>query len=176
MHRSLGMYQTLSPVLSMPCTILTNSPLCVGTSIISMLQMTKMRSRCTLVTCSMFHGSWVAEKARILFQGLWDLLDWNPPKATNIMCSVAQSCLTLCDPKNCSLPGSSVYGIFQARILEWVATTKHRLCPLRSFLPGSRVTVVSVKQSKIFNYNISLLFKFSFIKGNRIKGYDTSTI
>ena len=35
----------------------------------------------------------------------------------------AQSCLTLCDPMNCSLPGSSVHGIFQARILEWVAIT-----------------------------------------------------
>ena len=33
----------------------------------------------------------------------------------------AQSCLTLCDPKDCSLPGSSVHGILQARILEWVA-------------------------------------------------------
>ena len=36
-------------------------------------------------------------------------------------CSVTQSCLTLCDPMDCSLPGSSVHGIFQARILEWVA-------------------------------------------------------
>ena len=32
-----------------------------------------------------------------------------------------QSCLTLCSPKNCSPPGSSVQGILQARILEWVA-------------------------------------------------------
>ena len=32
-----------------------------------------------------------------------------------------QSCLILCDPMNCSLPGSSVHGILQARILEWVA-------------------------------------------------------
>ena len=31
-----------------------------------------------------------------------------------------QSCPTLCDPKDCSLPGSSVHGIFQARILLWV--------------------------------------------------------
>ena len=30
-------------------------------------------------------------------------------------------CLILCDPMNCSLPGSSVHGILQARILEWVA-------------------------------------------------------
>ena len=34
---------------------------------------------------------------------------------------VAQSCLTLCDPIDSSLPGSSVHGIFQARVLEWVA-------------------------------------------------------
>ena len=34
---------------------------------------------------------------------------------------VAQSCLTLCDPMDCSPPGSSVHGIFQARALEWGA-------------------------------------------------------
>ena len=34
---------------------------------------------------------------------------------------VAQSCPTLRDPVDCSLPGSSVHGIFQARVLEWVA-------------------------------------------------------
>ena len=34
---------------------------------------------------------------------------------------VAQSCPTLCDPRDCSPPGSSVHGILQARILEWVA-------------------------------------------------------
>ena len=32
---------------------------------------------------------------------------------------VAQSCLTLCDPMDCSLPGSSIHEIFQARVLEW---------------------------------------------------------
>ena len=34
---------------------------------------------------------------------------------------VAQSCPTLCDPTDCSLPGSSVHGIFQAIVLEWIA-------------------------------------------------------
>ena len=38
-----------------------------------------------------------------------------------VMC--AQSCPTLCDPMDCSLPGSSVHRIFQARILEWVANS-----------------------------------------------------
>ena len=35
---------------------------------------------------------------------------------------VAQSCLILSDPMDCSLPGSSIHGIFQARVLEWGAT------------------------------------------------------
>ena len=39
---------------------------------------------------------------------------------------VAHLCLTLCDPVDCSLPGSSVHGIFQARILEWVAISSPR--------------------------------------------------
>ena len=34
---------------------------------------------------------------------------------------VTQSCQTLSDPMDCSLPGSSVHGIFQARVLEWGA-------------------------------------------------------
>ena len=34
---------------------------------------------------------------------------------------VTQSCPTLCDPMDCSLPGSSAHGIFQARVLEWGA-------------------------------------------------------
>ena len=34
---------------------------------------------------------------------------------------VSQSCLTLSDPMDCNLPGSSVHGIFQARVLEWGA-------------------------------------------------------
>ena len=33
----------------------------------------------------------------------------------------AQLCPTLCDPMDCSLPGSPVHGIFQARVLEWGA-------------------------------------------------------
>jgi len=40
--------------------------------------------------------------------------------ATSIV-GVTQSCPTLCDPMGCSSPGSSVHGILQARILEWVA-------------------------------------------------------
>ena len=61
----------------------------------------------------------------------WD----SPDKNTGVGChfllqcmkvksqsEVAQLCLTLSDPMDCSLPGSSVHGIFQARVLEWGAT------------------------------------------------------
>ena len=42
---------------------------------------------------------------------------------------VAQSCPALSDPMDCSLPGSSVHGIFQARVLEWgaIAFSKYRI-------------------------------------------------
>ena len=50
------------------------------------------------------------------------------------MCSVAQSCSTLCDPMDCSPPGSSVHGIFQPRILEWVAiSSSWRPCEPREW-------------------------------------------
>ena len=39
---------------------------------------------------------------------------------------VAQSCPTLCNPMDCSLPGSSIHGILQARVLEWVAISFSR--------------------------------------------------
>ena len=39
---------------------------------------------------------------------------------------VAQSCPNLCDPMDCSLPGSSIHGIFQARVLEWAAISFSR--------------------------------------------------
>ena len=60
---------------------------------------------------------------------------WDPPgKNTGVGCNfllqcmkvkgeseVSQSCLTLCNPMDCSLPGSSIHGIFQARVPEWIA-------------------------------------------------------
>ena len=44
----------------------------------------------------------------------------------NCVCSVPKSCLTLCNPMGYSLSGSSVHGISQARILEWVAISFSR--------------------------------------------------
>ena len=53
---------------------------------------------------------------RLLFS--WLLCSW----VAGCVCAKSlQSYLTLCNPMNCSLPGSSVHGILQAKILEWVA-------------------------------------------------------
>ena len=54
-----------------------------------------------------------------------------------------QLCLTLCDPMECSLPGSSVHGIFQARILEWVAVClSRRSSRPRDWTHGSYVSCI----------------------------------
>ena len=47
-------------------------------------------------------------------------------KAGSEVSEVAQLCPTLCDPINCSIPGSSIHGIFQARVLEWGAISSFK--------------------------------------------------
>ena len=76
-------------------------------------------------------GAGLAPGARLLCP--WD----SPGKNTGVGChflrqcmkvkhesEVAQSCLTLHDPMDCSLPGSSTHGVFQARVLEWLPREK----------------------------------------------------
>ena len=58
-------------------------------------------------------------------------LHYSPETITTLLVGydeseVAQSCTTLCDPLDCNLSGSSVHGIFQARVLEWVAISFSR--------------------------------------------------
>ena len=59
----------------------------------------------------------------------WDegcLLNLSTVTLKKVKVLVTQPCPTLCDPMNCSPPGSSVHGIFQATILEWVAISFSR--------------------------------------------------
>ena len=61
-----------------------------------------------------------------------------PSSLDSIYVLVTQSCLTLCDPMHCSLPGFSVHGILQAGILEWVAISYSRgIFPTQGFQPRS---------------------------------------
>ena len=65
---------------------------------------------------------------RILYQ----LSHKGSPSAPESESEVTQSCLTLCDLVDCSLPGSSVHEIFQARVLEWVAILEWVAYPFSS--------------------------------------------
>ena len=66
---------------------------------------------------------------------------------------VTQSCLTLCDPVDCSPLGSSVHGILQARILEWVAisfsrgSSQPRDRTRVSCIPGRRFTLCAAREA-----------------------------
>ena len=75
------------------------------------------------------------------------------------MCSVTQSCPPDCDPTDCSPPGYSVHGIFQARILEWVA-----IFPSPEDLPDPGIKPVSPALAGIFfttDHQGSPLFLFT---------------
>ena len=67
---------------------------------------------------------------------------------------VAQSCPTLCNPVNCSLPGSSVHRIFQARVLEWVVLSFSRGSSQprdQTWVPhiaGRRFTIWATREAK----------------------------
>ena len=78
---------------------------------------------------------------------------------------VAQSCLTLCNPMDCSLPGSSVHGIFLARVLEWgaIAFSKSGLGPWFTFMVGDAVWVVCHIASHYEANHAPILVKLSLI-------------
>ena len=75
---------------------------------------------------------------------------------------VAQSCPTLCDPMDCSLLGPSVHGIFQARVLEWVAIA------FSGVLHRCLLLLKKKKNGKLYFFKIDVplilftLFSFSF--------------
>ena len=78
------------------------------------------------------------------FKILHNRVQAQTPVPTGLMCpvlgSVAQSCLMLRRPLDCSLPGSSIHGICQARMLEWVAMS----CSRQSSWPRDRTCISCV--------------------------------
>ena len=74
---------------------------------------------------------------------------WLPAQCISIdVFSVAQLCPTLCDRMDCSQPDSSVHGISQARMLEWVAISFSR----GSSQPGDRTHVSCISYTGIHTY------------------------
>ena len=100
------------------------------------------------------------------------LCPWDPPgKNIGVGChfllqcmkvkserEVAQLCPTLRDPMDCSLPGSSVHGIFQARVLEWIAisfsrgSSRPRDWTQVSCIIGRRFTLWATREAPSFIY------------------------
>ena len=75
-------------------------------------------------------------------------------------CDVAQSCLTLCDPMDCSLPSSSVHGLFQAILLKWIAISFSKGCSQprdRTWVSRIRDRRFTIRATKMVCY--SHLFK-----------------
>ena len=76
------------------------------------------------------------------------------------MNEVAQLCLTLCDPVDCSPQRSSVHGIFQARVLEWVAISFSR----GSSQPRDRTQVSHTVSKTLYHLSHQLLSHFSRVR------------
>ena len=102
----------------------------------------------------------------------WD----SPGKNTGVGCHVllqcmkvksesefAKSCLTSSNPMDCSLPGSSIHGIFQARVLEWgaIAFSKY-LCILRLYLTQKSGHVEFFVVVVCLHNNFKVNFKIHF--------------
>jgi len=89
----------------------------------------------------------------------------------NCACCAVFSCVRLCDPMDCSLPGSSVYGIFRTRVLVWVAISYSRGSSwLRD---GTHISCVSCLAGRFFptvhpetllsHATLSFFYRISFI-------------
>ena len=89
---------------------------------------------------------------------------------------VTQSCPTLRDPMDCSLPGSFVHGIFQARVLEWGAIAFSNLChrPVQIKVNNNFYLATSVSKllnlSKVLTYWIIALFLKHLVHSASRKG------
>ena len=84
-------------------------------------------------------------------------------KISLIVCSVTQSCPILWDPMDGSLLGSSVHGIFQARILEWVATAYSKGSSwLRDQICVSEVIINCISQINTIWKNVNIIFTLFF--------------
>ena len=79
---------------------------------------------------------------------------------------IAQSCPTFSDPTDCSLPGSSVHGIFQARVLEWGASAfsdvHHRWEDLLATITGNDVHGISSLSWQCLETIVNTMFLFLY--------------
>ena len=147
-------------VVTQLCPILCDPVYCSppGTSVHGILQARILE----WVAISFFRGSswpkdrtWVSRTTGRCFT-LWATREAQESEVT-------QSCLTLCDPMDCSLAGFSVHGTFQARILEWVAisfsrgSSRPRDRTWVSRILGSRFTLWATREANFSSYLIEFI-------------------
>ena len=106
--------------------------------------------KCIIDCYCIYHSPvyWKLKKKNWKVNYLWNgvrrklSLDWDPVKHFTLRsilyycCLIIQLCLTPCNPMDCSLAGSSVHGILQARVLEWVAISSSREASQLGELPN----------------------------------------
>ena len=108
-----GLRETKTPILEKK-----NNLVCINTEWKGEVIPQKTESKLPASVRGSPVGAWVSRDSP-QWQAHWKVpLGINPFESES---EVAQSCPTLCDPMDCSLPGSSVHGIFQAIVLEWIA-------------------------------------------------------
>ena len=89
-----------------------------------------------------FHTrAWASERLSLRHLPFIESIFW-------FVCLVTKSCPTLCDPMDCNPPGSSVHGISQARILEWVAISLSR----GSSWPRDRTHISSIGRWILYHW------------------------
>ena len=119
----------------------------------------------------------IATHSSILAWGIpWkmSLAGYSPQGHKRQSKALAQSCPTLRDPMDCSLPGSSVHGILQARILEWVAISFSRISSQPrdwtwvSRIAGRHFTIWAIRKAhRITKHQTQLMTKTIMIKVQR---------
>ena len=77
---------------------------------------------------------------------------------------VAQLCPTLCDPMDCSLLGSSVHGIFQARVLEWGAIAFSTYSKISNTVSTETTVLVVLDLLQGFSQTLDTVFKIKIEK------------
>ena len=77
-----------------------------------------------------------------------------------------QTCLTLCDAMDCSLSGSSVHGIFQVRVLEWVAISFSTDLPNPGIEPGSPTLQADILPSELHKHTHTHIYTHTLFSNN----------
>ena len=113
------------------CIALNNLSWCLIYKHLSLTCVSFFRAPVSTAPISSMKNQWLIHTMKTYSKrDVTERLSWSPsfkiPTGKDVHAKSSQSCPALCDPIDCSPPGSSVHGILQARTLEWVAISSSR--------------------------------------------------